>query len=423
MLNLKDIVVHYGGIQALKGITLEVQEGHITSLIGANGAGKSTTLRAISGLTPITSGEIWFKEQRIDGRRPEKIITLGIVHVPEGKRLFLEMSVLDNVLAGAYLRKDKDELAIDLERIYGYFPVLEKAKYRMASSLSGGEQQMLAIGRGLMAKPKLLLLDEPSLGLSPLLTKQVAGIIEKIAGDAVSILLIEQNASLAFRLSHQIYVLETGRVVLEGPPTELENNLHVKEAYLGLSQDTGASFEGVQGISPSTWSGKEAQTKIRWQDKGPQGRWQDKVCQGRWQDKADLVQQRPGNIFRETIALGQKQEAEAPARLIREPKKPDRIFEEVKAENGWYSHSGQRLRRSEDGRSSDEKLPERWMQYRQRPIENKVGDQQREFPRRRRTERISASQRRSIPWNMGETAPPRRVIKNIFVPEIRKKDT
>ena len=235
MLTLKDIVVHYGGVQALKGISLEVQEGAVTALIGANGAGKSTTLKAISGLVPLTSGEILFEGKRIDGNSPEKIVALGIVQVPEGKRLFLEMSVLDNLLAGAYLRKDTDRLATDLEHIYGYFPILGKARHRPASNLSGGEQQMLAIGRGLMASPRLLLLDEPSLGLSPLLTKEVGAIIKQIADEGVSILLIEQNASLALQLAQKAYVMETGTIALEGDPLELQNNAHVKEAYLGLS--------------------------------------------------------------------------------------------------------------------------------------------------------------------------------------------
>jgi branched-chain amino acid transport system ATP-binding protein len=165
---------------------------------------------------------------------PEKIFELGIVHVPEGKKLFLEMSILDNLLAGAYLRRDLDRLGADLDHIFEYFPVLGKARHRPASSLSGGEQQMLAIGRGLMAGPKLLMLDEPSLGLSPLLIKEVGRIIERIANEGVPILLIEQNASLAFQLSQNIYVMETGSITLAGHPKDLQDNPHVKEAYLGL---------------------------------------------------------------------------------------------------------------------------------------------------------------------------------------------
>lgn len=234
MLNLKNIVVHYGGVEAVKGISLEAETGSITTLIGANGAGKSTCLRAISGLVRLTSGEIWFEDKRIDGMEPEKIVKLGIGHVPEGKRLFLEMSVSDNLLTGAFLRKDKDGIRRDLERIYEYFPPLARARHRQSSSLSGGEQQMLAIGRGLMSNPKLLLLDEPSLGLSPVITQEVASIIKRIADEGFSILLIEQNASLALKLASKGYVLETGRIVLEGDTKQLQDNEHVRKAYLGL---------------------------------------------------------------------------------------------------------------------------------------------------------------------------------------------
>ena len=234
MLNLKNIVVHYGKLEAVKGISLEAETGSITTLIGANGAGKSTCLRAISGLIPLTSGEIWFDGKRIDGMEPEKIVKLGIGHVPEGKRLFLEMRVFDNLLTGAFLRKDRDGIQRDLERIYEYFPPLARARHRLSSSLSGGEQQMLAIGRGLMSNPKLILLDEPSLGLSPVITQEVASIIKRIADEGFSILLIEQNASLALKLASKGYVLETGRIALEGDAKKLHDNEHVKKAYLGL---------------------------------------------------------------------------------------------------------------------------------------------------------------------------------------------
>jgi branched-chain amino acid transport system ATP-binding protein len=234
MLKLKNIVVHYGKVEAVKGISLEAEAGSITTLIGANGAGKSACLRAISGLVPLTSGEIWFEGKRIDGMTPEKIVRLGIGHVPEGKRLFLEMSVFDNLMTGAFLRRDKDVIERDLERIYEYFPVLQKARNRQASKLSGGEQQMLAMGRGLMANPKLLLLDEPSLGLSPILTQEVGSIIKRIADQGFSILLIEQNASLALTLASKGYVLETGRIALEGDAKQLQDNEYVRKAYLGL---------------------------------------------------------------------------------------------------------------------------------------------------------------------------------------------
>jgi branched-chain amino acid transport system ATP-binding protein len=234
MLSLKNIEVHYGGVQALKGISIEIPEGSITCLIGANGAGKSTTLRAISGMVPLSSGEIWFQGRRIDGMEPEEIVDLGIGHVPEGKKLFLEMSVRDNLLSGAYLRRDKDRIQEDLKRICRYFPALDRAYDRLASNMSGGEQQMIAIGRGLMAAPKLLLLDEPSLGLSPLLTLEVGRIIKQIAVEGVSILLIEQNAGLALSLAQKCFVLETGSITLEGTSKDIQSNPYIKEAYLGL---------------------------------------------------------------------------------------------------------------------------------------------------------------------------------------------
>jgi len=234
MLSLKNIEVRYGGVRALRGISLDVEAESITTLIGANGAGKSTCLKVISGLVPLASGEIWFQEERIDGMKPDKVVGLGIGHVPEGKRLFLEMSVFDNLMTGAYLRRDKQGIADDLERIYSYFPVLGKARGRSASDLSGGEQQMLAIGRGVMASPKLLLLDEPSLGLSPILCQEVADIVERIARDGTSILLIEQNASLALKIAKKGYVLERGEIALKGSGEELQGNDYVRQAYLGL---------------------------------------------------------------------------------------------------------------------------------------------------------------------------------------------
>ena len=235
MLNLKNVAVHYGGLQALKGISLVVEGGAITCLIGANGAGKSTTLRAISGMVALTEGEIRFQDRRIDGMDPEEIVEMGIGHVPEGKKLFLEMSIRDNLLTGAYLRRDKELIEQDLQRVYNYFPALAAAATKPASKMSGGEQQMIAIGRGLMCAPKLLLLDEPSLGLSPILTREVGAIIKKIADQGMSILLIEQNANLALQLAKKCYVLETGNIALEGSSKELQNNDHVKAAYLGIS--------------------------------------------------------------------------------------------------------------------------------------------------------------------------------------------
>jgi len=234
MLSLKNVEVRYGGVMALRGISLDVEAGSITTLIGANGAGKSTCLKAISGLVPLASGEIRFQDQRIDGIKADKVVGLGIGHVPEGKRLFLEMSVFDNLMIGAFLRRDKQGIADDLERIYGYFPALKKASGRPAASLSVGEQQMLAIGRGVMCRPKLLLLDEPSLGLSPIMSQEVADIIERIARDGMSILLIEQNAVLALKIAKKGYVMERGAIALEGSGEELQGNDYVRQVYLGL---------------------------------------------------------------------------------------------------------------------------------------------------------------------------------------------
>ena len=233
---MKDVVVHYGAVEALKGISLDVEKGSITTLIGGNGAGKSTCLRAISGIIPVTRGEIWFEDRRINGLSPNKIVKMGITHVPEGKRLFLDMSVADNLLTGAFLRKDTARIQKDVERISDYFPILARARNRPASSLSGGEQQMLAIGRGLMANPRLLMLDEPSLGLSPILTQEVASIIKTISEqEGLTIMLIEQNASIALSLASKGYVMETGNITMEGNAKELQDNEHVRKAYLGIT--------------------------------------------------------------------------------------------------------------------------------------------------------------------------------------------
>lgn len=377
MLTLKDIVVHYGGVQALKGISLEVQEGAVTALIGANGAGKSTTLRAISGLVPLTSGEILFEGKRIDGNSPEKIVALGIVQVPEGKRLFLEMSVLDNLLAGAYLRKDTDRLATDLEHIYGYFPILGKARHRPASNLSGGEQQMLAIGRGLMASPRLLLLDEPSLGLSPLLTKEVGAIIKQIADEGVSILLIEQNASLALQLAQKAYVMETGTIALEGDPLELQNNAHVKEAYLGLSPTEEVPFAGIQSPQTPLTSMPAMGAQTRWQDRGPQGRWQDKVVQ------EELI---PSEKRREeSVRERQVKAKEVPRRLPQERWTVERWPEDRHAQERSVSARRLEERRKVGKWLEDRELLERW------PEEKRIRDRK----------------------------PPSRVVKKTFMPVVR----
>ena len=216
LLEIKDIRVHYGGAEALKGISLGIKEGNITSIVGANGAGKSTTLRVICGLNPPTSGEVWFDGERIDGMPARKIVERGIALVPEGRRIFPQMTVLENLKMGAYLRKDGKEIIRDLDQIFNSFPVLKERVKQKAGSLSGGEQQMLAIGRALMAKPKLLLMDEPSLGLSPIMCSEIANIVNRIYKSGTSVLLVEQNARLAFRIAQKGYVLEIGEIILEG---------------------------------------------------------------------------------------------------------------------------------------------------------------------------------------------------------------
>lgn len=234
LLSVKNISVHYGLLEAVKGISIEVEEGDIIALIGPNGAGKTTTLRAISGLNPPSSGEIWFQDQRISHLNPSKIVELGISQVPEGKRLFGEMTVVDNLLMGAYLNRSKEKVKQILNEVYEYFPLLKQRARQQSSTLSGGEQQMLATARALMAQPKLLLMDEPSLGLSPLMAQAVASIITTLNQGGIGIVLVEQNAELALDLATRCYVLETGRVVIEGEAKEVRNDERVKKAYLGM---------------------------------------------------------------------------------------------------------------------------------------------------------------------------------------------
>lgn len=233
LLKVKDIKVHYGKVEALGGVSLEAEEGSITSLIGANGAGKSTVLRAISGLIRPTSGEIWFRGERIDRFPAKEVVKRGITYVPEGRKLFASMTVLENLKIGAYLRKRGESIKKDLVGIFERFPVLANRQKQMAGTLSGGEQQMLAIGRALMTKPKLLLLDEPSLGLAPVLVGEIAKIILDISRSGTSILLVEQNARLCLKLTEMCYVMQTGRVVLQGTATELMSNSDIRKSYLG----------------------------------------------------------------------------------------------------------------------------------------------------------------------------------------------
>jgi branched-chain amino acid transport system ATP-binding protein len=233
LLEVKSITLHYGKSIALDDVSLEVAEGAVVSIIGANGAGKSTILRAISGLTPLTSGEIWFREERIDGVATTEIVKLGIVHIPEGRHLFPYLTVLSNLKLGASLRKDKDGINQDMDKVFEHFPILWDRRNQAAGTLSGGEQQMLAIGRGLMAKPKLLLMDEPSLGLAPIVVGELARAIKNINQSGVSVLLVEQNVPLALGVASMGYALQVGRVVLEGDIDKIKSSDIVKRAYLG----------------------------------------------------------------------------------------------------------------------------------------------------------------------------------------------
>lgn len=233
MLQVKEIDVYYGAIHALKKLSLEVEEGSIVTLIGANGAGKTTTLKSISGLLRPKSGTVVFKGTDISRVAPEKIVGMGISQVPEGRRVFTSMSVLENLEMGAYLRKDKKAIANDMENVFTRFPRLKERRKQMAGTLSGGEQQMLAIGRALMARPELLLMDEPSMGLAPLLVKEIFEIVKDINARGTTILLVEQNAHMALSIADRAYVIETGEIVLAGKAEELMNSEDVKKAYLG----------------------------------------------------------------------------------------------------------------------------------------------------------------------------------------------
>ena len=233
LLEVRNIRVHYDTVEAVKGITLAADKASISTLIGANGAGKTTTLRAISGLKKLSAGEIWFDGKRIDGLPPHRITGLGIAHVPEGRRLFGLMTVKHNLAAGAYLLKDRRIVEKTVEEVFEHFPRLKERQKQLAKTLSGGEQQMLAMGRALMARPKVILMDEPSMGLSPIMVQEIAKIIRSFKDLGFSVLLIEQNAVLALHLADRAYVLETGSIALEGQASELLVNEHVKKAYLG----------------------------------------------------------------------------------------------------------------------------------------------------------------------------------------------
>ena len=231
ILRIENLKVNYGGIEAVKGIDVHVAEGEIVTLIGANGAGKSTTLRTVSGLVKPREGRILFQNEEITGHDPSQIVGKGITMVPEGRRIFPDMTVKENLRIGAYLRND--DLSKDYEEVYALFPRLKEREWQAGGTLSGGEQQMLAVGRALMARPKLMMLDEPSLGLAPLVVKDIFEIIKRINLQGVTILLIEQNANMALQIAHHAYVLETGRVTMEGTGETLLKDERIREAYLG----------------------------------------------------------------------------------------------------------------------------------------------------------------------------------------------
>lgn len=233
MLKVTDLQVYYGAIHAIKGISFEVNEGEIVSLIGANGAGKTTTLHAVSGLLKPTSGEVSFLSSKIENLSADKIVKKGIAHVPEGRRIFSKLSVQENLELGAFLVKDKKFIKDEYERVLTLFPRLQERLKQMSGTLSGGEQQMLAIGRALMSKPKMLLMDEPSMGLAPILVKEIFEIIKECNKNGMTILLVEQNAKMALNISHRAYVLETGKVVMSDKAENLLGNSEVKKAYLG----------------------------------------------------------------------------------------------------------------------------------------------------------------------------------------------
>lgn len=232
MLEINNVSVYYGAIHALKSINFNVKEGEVVTLVGANGAGKSTTLRAISGLLKPRKGEIIFQGKEINSLKAPEIVKLGLSHVPEGRRVFSQMSVMENLQMGAYTRNDKAEMKNDIKKAFRLFPILEERQGQMAGTLSGGEQQMLAIARGLMSKPKLLLLDEPSMGLAPLIVKDIFSIIKQINEDGTTVLLVEQNANMALQAADRAYILRNGEIELEGNAKDLLKDEKVKKAYL-----------------------------------------------------------------------------------------------------------------------------------------------------------------------------------------------
>ena len=233
-LSIQDLQVNYNNVAALKGINFDVDDGAFITLIGSNGAGKSTTLRAISGLVKSDSGTIRLNGERIDQLGVDTIVRMGVAHVPEGRRIFKDLSVLENLLLGAYIHNDKSRINKELEKVFERFPRLVERQNQHARTLSGGEQQMLSIGRALMSRPRVLLLDEPSLGLAPIIVQEIGEFLREINQQGVTVILVEQNADLALKLADYGYVLETGKITLDGPAPLLSNNEHVKKAYLGI---------------------------------------------------------------------------------------------------------------------------------------------------------------------------------------------
>ena len=233
MLEVKDLEVYYGVIQAIKGISFHVEEGEVIALIGANGAGKTTTLQTITGMLNAQAGSIQFEGTELTKIPGHKIVSMGMAHVPEGRRVFAQLSVLENLKLGAYTRKDKTEIEESLKRVYKSFPRLEERKNQLAGTLSGGEQQMLAMGRALMSKPRIVLMDEPSMGLSPIFVEEIFNNIKEISAEGTTVLLVEQNAKKALSIADRAYVLETGKIVLEGDAKDLLNDESIKKAYLG----------------------------------------------------------------------------------------------------------------------------------------------------------------------------------------------
>ena len=233
MLEIKDLEVYYGMIQAIKGVSFDVNEGEVIALIGANGAGKTTILHTITGLINAQKGSVWFEGKDITKVPAHKIVSMGMAHVPEGRRVFANLTVLQNLKMGAYTRKDKTEIEQTLDSIYKRFPRLMERQNQLAGTLSGGEQQMLAMGRALMSKPRIILMDEPSMGLSPIFVEEIFNIIKEISASGTTVLLVEQNAKKALSIADRAYVLETGKIVLSGDAKELMNNESIKKAYLG----------------------------------------------------------------------------------------------------------------------------------------------------------------------------------------------